>query len=183
MRETIKGIAGGALYVWCNYIIANIPSWCIRKALYRLCGMKIGHYSRVMMKTIVTHPWKISIGDNTTVNEHCYLDGRGGLDIGDNVNIALYSMLITGTHDHRSTHFDYYSEPISIADNVWIAARAMILNGSVLEPNCLICAGAVVMPHTTCESNSMYGGVPAKRIGSRGLDSPLNLANWAVHFR
>ena len=45
-----------------------------------------------MMRTHVTIPWRIAIGENTTVNEFCYLDGRGGLTIGNNVNVALYSM-------------------------------------------------------------------------------------------
>lgn len=183
MGGHLKGVLAGGLYVLCNYIIANIPSWHVRKLLYRACGMKIGHRSRIMMKTIVTHPWKISIGENSTINEYCYLDGRGGLKIGDNVNIALYSMLITGTHDHGSAHFDYYAEPIFIADDVWVAARTIVLNGSSLERKCVIGAGAVVMPHTVCASNSIYGGVPARRIKDRGLDSSLDLSGWSVHFR
>ena len=145
--------------------------------------MKIGKHSRIMMRVVVTHPWKIKIGENTTVNEYCYLDGRGGLSIGDNVNVALYSMLITGTHDHRSKGFDYYTEPLTIGDDVWIAARSIVLNGCTMGTGCLLSAGAVLMPRSECPAGMMYGGVPAKPIKERGLTSSLELDYWRIHFR
>lgn len=183
MSVYLKGFLGGGLYVLCNYIIANLPCWALRKALYRLLGMKIGRHSRIMMKTVVTHPWKIAIGDNTTVNEYCYLDGRGGLTLGDNVNIALRSMFVTGTHDSRSATFDYYCEPITVEDNVWVAANAMVLNGCILREGSVICAGAVVSPRTECPPWRVYGGVPAKNIAARGFEGSLDLSPWRVCFR
>lgn len=183
MKDWLRGFLGGGLYVLCNYIIANIPCWTLRKLLYCALGLKIGPHSRIMMKTIVTHPWKIEIGTNSTVNEYCYLDGRGGVVIGDNCTVALCSMLVTGTHDYRSKCFDYCTEPIVIGDDVWIAARATVLNGCEIGNRCLIGAGAVVMPRTRCEENCMYGGVPAKKIGNRGLDGGLELGIWHLSFR
>lgn len=182
MRVQLKAFVAGLLYVFCNYFINIIPCWMIRKLLYRLCGMKIGKHSRIMMKTIVTLPWKISIGDNTTVNEYCYLDGRGGLKIGNNVNIALYSMIVTGTHDHKSEKFDYYTEPVLIEDNVWMAIRSTVLNGCVIKTSAVISAGSVVMPHTVCDEYTIYSGNPANKLKtyeclSRELDC------WVVHFR
>lgn len=183
MKAWLKGFLAGGLYVLCNYVIANIPCWALRKFLYRALGMKIGANSRIMMKTVVTHPWKIRIGENTTVNEYGYLDGRGGIFIGNNCTIALRSMLVTGTHDHRSKGFDYYTEPIEIGNDVWVAAQAMVLNGCVLEDRCVVGAGAVVMPRTHCEVGCIYGGVPAKRIKERGIEEGLELDVWHMSFR
>ena len=162
MKAQIKAFAAGLLYVFCNYFINIIPSWTIRKLLYRLCGMKIGKHSRIMMRTIVTLPWKIKIGNNTTINEYCYLDGRGGLTIGDNVNIALYSMIVTGTHNHKSAKFDYYTEPIVIEDDVWIGANAVILPGVTIGQHAVVAAGAVVTADVP--ANTVVGGVPARII-------------------
>lgn len=183
MAAWLKGFLGGGLYVLCNYIVSNIPCWTLRKLLYRAMGMRIGRHSRIMMKTTVTHPWKIRIGENSTVNEYCYLDGRGGVVIGDNCTIALRSMLVTGTHNHRSRAFDYYAEPITIGDDAWVATGAIVLNGCELGDGCLVGAGAVVMPHTACEAGCMYGGIPAKKIKERGLDGRLELDPWRVCFR
>lgn len=183
MKRHLKAILAGGLYIFCNYVISYIPCWTIRKLLYKMCGMKIGKHSRIMMRTIVTIPWRIVIGDNTTINEHCYLDGRGKLKIGNNVNIALYSMLITGTHDHKSVSFDFYTEAITIEDNVWLAARSMVLNGSYLKNACIVSAGSVIKPGTVCEENGVYCGVPAVRIKDRETDGDLKLDVWTVHFR
>lgn len=183
MKSNIKGVLAGGLYVLCNYFISYIPCWHVRKLLYMACGMKIGKHSRIMMRVIVTHPWKIRIGENTTINEYCYLDGRGGLVIGDNVNVALQSMMITGTHDRRSKTFDYYTEPITIGNDVWLAARSMVLNGCVIGDGCLLSAGAVLMPRSKCPKGRMYGGVPAKPIKDRELEGPLELDHWTIHFR
>lgn len=183
MKIYLKSIAAGLLYVFCNYFINHVPSWTIRKALYQLCGMKIGSNSRIMMRTIVTLPWRITIGDNTVINEYCYLDGRGGLKIGNNVNVALYSMLITGTHDHKSSAFDFFSEPIVVCDDVWIAARSVVLNGCRLKKGVVVSAGSIVPPRMVCLEKSVYGGVPARRIKSFERVSDLKLKKWHVFFR
>jgi len=148
-----------------------------------MLGMKIGAHSRIMMKVIVTLPWNITIGQNTVINEYCYLDGRGGLTIGSNVNIALYSMLITGTHDYKTKGFDFITEPIKIEDGVWLGARSMILNGAVLQQQCIIGAGSVVAPRTVCERNTIYNGLPARKSKDRNLTQELEISNWKVFFR
>lgn len=183
MKSHLKALLAGGLYIFCNYVIANIPSWTVRKFLYRLCGMKIGKHSRIMMKTTVTLPWKIRIGENTTINEHCYLDGRGGLTIGDNVNIALYSMLITGSHKHRSSQFDFFTEPIVIEDGCWLAARSIVLNGSIMKTESILSAGSVLSPRSVCDAGGVYAGVPAIKTNERRLQKKLELGIWKVHFR
>lgn len=183
MKKQLRAFAAGFLYIFCNYFINAVPCWTVRKLLYRLCGMKIGKHSRIMMKTIVTLPWRISIGENTTINEYCYLDGRGGLTIGSNVNISLYSMLVTGTHDHRTAGFAFYTEPIVIEDGVWLAVRTTVLNGSELKKACIISAGSIVMPHTVCEEKGIYCGIPAVLVSYRQLDGEPDPDIWRVHFR
>lgn len=183
MKKHLKAFLAGGLYLFCNYFIAYIPCWQLRKLLYRMCGMKIGRHSRIMMRTIVTIPWKIKIGENTTINEYCYLDGRGGLTIGNNVNIALYSMIVTGTHNHKSVKFDYYTEPVIVEDDCWIAVRAIVLNGCILKKGVIVSAGSVVSPRTNCDSLSIYSGVPATKVKTYQRNSNLDLDKWIVYFR
>lgn len=40
-------------------------------------------------------------------------------------------MIITGTHNHNSVNFDFYTEPVVVEDDCWIAARSIVLNGAV----------------------------------------------------
>jgi carbonic anhydrase/acetyltransferase-like protein (isoleucine patch superfamily) len=38
------------------------------------------------------------------------------------------------------------------------------MDKAVVEENCLIAAGAVVLENTVCKSGGVYAGVPAKRV-------------------
>lgn len=99
MMILIKRFVDAVLYIFYNYIVAYIPSWTLRKCFYILGGMKIGKGSRIYMKCKVRSPWNIRIGNNTIINEECYLDGRGSLIIGNNVSISYYTVIITASHE------------------------------------------------------------------------------------
>jgi acetyltransferase-like isoleucine patch superfamily enzyme len=54
---------------------------------------------------------------------------------------------------------------IRIGSNCWIGAKATILDGVIVEDNVIIAAGSVLTAGTY-ESNSIYGGVPARKLKS-----------------
>lgn len=80
--EKIKQKLGNLIYddlfyLIINYIIAYIPSWTIRKFMYRLFGMKIGNGSRIAMRCVVLGRkgcHGIEIGEDNVINEYCLLD-------------------------------------------------------------------------------------------------------------
>jgi carbonic anhydrase/acetyltransferase-like protein (isoleucine patch superfamily) len=41
---------------------------------------------------------------------------------------------------------------------------AIVMDSCVVESNCIIAAGAVVLEGTHCESGSIYAGCPAKKV-------------------
>lgn len=108
---------------------------------------------------------KIEIGSNTVINRFTYLDGRASLRIGNNVNISHYSLIQTLTHDPQSQSFICQEKPVTIADHVWIGARAIICPGVSIGEGAVIAAGAVVTkdvpPYT------IVGGNPARYIKNR----------------
>lgn len=53
---------------------------------------------------------------------------------------------------------------IEIMDNVFIGSNSVILYNTKIGPNVVIASGSVVTKD--CEPNSVYAGVPARRIGS-----------------
>ena len=160
-------------YIVLNYFVNNIPCWFIRKQFYRLFGMSIGSNARIHMKCVVLAPKKISIGTNTIINEHCFLDGRGGLKIGNNCSISIYSMMITGSHSKSSTEFSYRAGEINIGDNVWLGARTIILESTRISDKAIIGAGCVFKG--LAEKNSVYFGNPSRKMGDRGLSSEYDL--------
>lgn len=83
------------------------------------------------------------IGDNTVINEDCVLDGRGVLDIGNNVSISMRTMIFAGAHAVNSDCFGYIKRKVVIKDNVWTGVGSIILPGVVLLDKVILAAGSV----------------------------------------
>lgn len=167
-------------YIFLNYLVNSIPSWLIRKCIYKLFGMKIGKGSRIMMKCIVLSPENISIGERTIINEFCFIDGRGILTIGNDCAISVYCKLITGSHDYKSDDFKYVTDRVDIGDNVWICSSAIITSSANIKDKCVISAGSVFRG-TTIE-NGIYVGNPARLMKHRLLEKKYEQA-WMPYFR
>ncbi len=184
MKDKIKkilwGIRNDLKYVFINYFVSNIPCWHIRCFCLKLFGMKIGKGSRIHMKCNIVSPEGIKIGNRTIINEYCYLDGRGGLTIGNDTSISIFSMLITGSHDKKSSEFSYIPGKIVIEDNVWLGARAIVLQNSVVCNKAVIGAGSVFKG--TSDENAVYFGIPAKKASERELQEEYHLT-YKSYFR
>ena len=169
-KKALKVFLCDADYIFLNYFVANIPCWWIRKLFYLLHGMKLGKKSRINMKCIVYAPWKISIGENTVINEHVLLDGRGHLTIGENVAISMFSILYTASHYSWSSDFQYYTKPTVIHSGVWIGARAIIMPGSEIGEYSIVSANSVYNGGVS-EKMTVYRGNPAEACGERKLET------------
>lgn len=95
--------------------------------------MKIGPKARIGINTVIISPKGITIGCRSVINDHCVLDGSGGITIKNDVSISAFTKIYSCTHKTDSDFFEYITNPIIIKNNVWIAANAMILDGSILN--------------------------------------------------
>lgn len=178
----LKNMLGNMIYIFLNYFVCNIPSWTLRKFLYRLVGLKIGKDSRILMKVTILSPWRIEIGDNTYINEYCFLDGRGGLKIGSNVTIAIYSKLVTGYHNVDDEQFSYLKKPIMIEDDSAVFAGCIVLGGAH------ICRGGVLTAGSVAKSGEymsygIYAGNPIMHIRDRKIKEINITDKWKPFFR
>lgn len=167
-------------YVFLNIVVSYIPSWTLRRLLYRGAGMKIGQGARIGIGTQVVAPERITLGVRSVVNERCYLDGRGGLSIGTDSSISMNSTILTGSHDMKDAQFGYREGRVSIGDRVWVGAGAIVLDASVLEDEVVLSAGSVLKG--TAKEGFVYRGVPAIRVGSRELKGSY-LLEYRPFFR
>lgn len=171
-RQLVQ-LYGDLRWLWLNGIVNKIPFWPIRWLFYIICGMKIGKNSRIGLRTTIVYPKSISIGDGVIINEDCYIDGRGGLMIGNNTSISVYSKIITASHSKSSSTFEYHSNKTIIGENVWIGAGAIILDNSAIADKCVISAGSVFKG--TSEKGKVYVGNMAIPICERNLKQSYNL--------
>ena len=62
----------------------------------------------------------ITIGDNVVLNRRCYLDGRAGIQIQDNVTTSPEVNIISLDHVPDSQFFETRSRKVVVYSNVWI---------------------------------------------------------------
>lgn len=113
----------------------------------------------------------IYLGDNVSINYRCTLIDCNTIRIGNNVLIAPGVQINTASHpvdwnDRRNPDFERkpkayfcktYAEPVTIGNNCWIGAGAIILGGVTLGDNVTVAAGAVV----TDRARPLYPGADA----------------------
>ena len=176
----IKRLQFDLKYIFLNSIVNRIPSWSIRKLIYKQFGMRIGNGARIGIGTVVYCPENIVIGDRSIINENCYLDGRFGIRIDRDVGISVFSKIITGTHRIDRDGFVYSGEEILIRNHAWICANATILFGSTLAEYTVIGAGCVFKGRSN--AYDVIAGNPGKVIKKR-IDKEDYKINYKPYFR
>jgi acetyltransferase-like isoleucine patch superfamily enzyme len=160
----LTGFRSGLNFLALQYL-TQIPSQNVRHALLRRMGMKLASSSLIYMGGKIRDPHNIQIGECTTIGHRCTLDGRGGLRIGDNVNLSSEVMIWTAEHDLHDPDFGATSGEVVIDDYAWISCRSVVLPGVHIGKGAVVAAGAIVTK--SVEPYTVVGGVPAKPIGKR----------------
>ncbi len=93
----------------------------------------------------------------------CYIDGRNGIVIEENVYVGPRVSIISMNHDKDDMESYVESSPIIIRKNSWLATNSVILAGVELGEHTVVAAGAVVTKSFP-EGNQMLGGNPATVI-------------------
>lgn len=149
--------------------IGYIPLYFVRRAFYRLSGVKIGRGSTIHMWCNFFNPSKIEIGEDTIIGDHAFLDGRSLLKIGNHVSIASSVMIYNSEHDINAEDFHANLDTVTIEDYVYIGARVIVLPGVTIGRGSVVASGAVVTKDVL--PLSIVAGIPAKEIGKRKLEN------------
>ena len=107
----------------------------------------------------------IKIGDHAFINYNVSIMDRGKVTIGDHILLAPNVVITTSNHplelQMRRKPVGYAS-PVTIGNDVWIGANAVILPGVTIGNNVVVAAGAVVTKDVP--DNILVAGVPARKI-------------------
>ena len=107
----------------------------------------------------------VVIGDHTRIGLHNTVIGP--VKIGNHVNLAQGITVTALNHNFadankRIDEQGVSTNPVTIEDDVWIGANAVILPGVTIGNHCVVAAGAVVTKDVP--PHSLVAGVPAKVI-------------------
>lgn len=174
-------------YGWMRYCIlqvGHIPSNRIRNFLYRtVFFMKLSKGTVISAGCEIRSPWNIKLG-RCTVMGNCILDGRSGLVMEDNVVLGMCVHIWTQEHDVNSPSFAVPPEhrgKVVIHERAWVCSDSTILPGLDIGEGAVVASRACVTKD--CAPFTIYGGVPAKKIGERSHDLTYQLSgkpHW--HF-
>jgi galactoside O-acetyltransferase len=161
-----------------------LPWWKMRFAHF-------GAYSSIERGVVVTMPRMVSIGKHTTIYHRCFITVgyKGKVEIGDysHLGVDVYlnadegcikigNYVAVGPKSGIYSYSNYY-EPgkfitqcykvadVTIEDDVWIGAGAVILPGVTISRGAIVGANAVITKDVA--PYSIVGGVPAREIGKR----------------
>lgn len=148
---------------WVGYC----PSHHCRRFFYRLAGIKIGSGSTIHMWANFFQPKNIIIGEDTIIGDHCFLDGRASIKIGNHTAIASQVLIYNSQHDIDDPQFKAIEKSVEIDDYVFIGPRTVILPGIKIGRGAVVAAAAVVTKDV--KPGKVVGGVPAREIRERKL--------------
>jgi acetyltransferase-like isoleucine patch superfamily enzyme len=143
-------------------------------------SLQMGDRSYIAGAAIVRNT-RLVMGSDCSVNSYSIL--TGDITMGNGVRIASHASIYGFNHGFASTEIPVFRQPltvkgITIGDDVWIGANAVILDGVQIGSHSIIAAGAVVTK--AVPAYSIAGGNPARLIRSRLAGTEAELAAAGV---
>ena len=116
---------------------------------------------------VIYAPEELELGDQVDIGEFVVLRASGGLRIGSRVLIAAHAVVTTRGHPEQPPRYaKVVDAPVTIEDDVWIGAGAIVLPGVTVGRGSIVAAGAVVT--RSVDPYTVVAGVPAVPI--RGIE-------------
>ncbi len=142
-------------------------------------GRKVKLHGRPVAIELVALPGaELTIGDGTSINRGASICAQSSVRIGRNCGIGNDCLIFDTDFHGIGDHFQARdAAPVTIGNDVWLAARSMVLKGVTIGDGAVVCAGSVVA--TNVPAYAMVGGVPARII--RRLTPPDGAAAPADH--
>lgn len=114
---------------------------------------------------------RIELGDRVAFNYGCFVNGYGGLVIGEGAEFGPGTMIHTANHRYDdptrpvSEQGWHVERPVEVGANSWIGMGVIILAGVQIGEGCVVGAGSVVP--RDLEPYSIAVGNPARTIKRR----------------
>jgi maltose O-acetyltransferase len=136
----------------------------VRLLVYRSAGLDI-RTLHVKSRCRFHGTGGVSVGEGTFINSECFFDAFESITVGQQCSIAMQVTIATSTHQVTASGDvdpDPVGQPVHIGDRCWLGARSTVLPGVRIGHGTIVAAGAVVT--SDCEPDSVYAGVPARRV-------------------
>ena len=110
-------------------------------------------------------PWNLKMQHRACLGEYTNAYSLGKIEILEGATVAQEAYLCTGTHDFKDPSLQLITTPITIGENSFIGARAMILPGVSIGGRAIV--GAMSVVSKDVPDHHIVAGNPATKIGKR----------------
>lgn len=168
-----------------NIKVGYIPSQTIRNFIYRhIMLVTLEKYAIVYYGAEIRGSYRLKIGRGSIIGDKATLDARrGGITIGENVQFGSEVKLWTGSHDMNDPYFRSMPNKrgaIKIGNRAWIGPSVTIIHSVEIGEGAVVAAGSVVTKNIP--PYEVWGGIPAKKIGTRNSDLKYEFSSPASPF-
>lgn len=147
-------------------LLPGRPFWWLRKLTLRLFGAKIDKDAYIYSSCKVFAPWQLVVG-RACIGPHTEIYNKAPITIGNDSVVSQGSFLCAASHDISSLMLPLVIKPITLGDNVWVAADAFIGPGVTIGEGTVVGARAAVFKDV--EAWTVVGGNPAKFLKKREI--------------
>lgn len=115
-----------------------------RAAVLRLFGAQVGQGVHVYPGVVIWAPWNLTLADECGIGDGAILYSQAPIHIGRRSVVSQGTHLCAGTHDYTLPGFPLIALPITLHDNVWVAAEAFVHPGVTIHEGTVVGARSVV---------------------------------------
>jgi putative colanic acid biosynthesis acetyltransferase WcaF len=128
-------------------------------------GAKVSSRAAIAGSARIWLPSNLQIGDRSTLGPGVDCYNMAPITIGERTVISQRAFLCAGTHDIQDADFQLVARPITIGNDVWIAAEAFVAPGVAVGDGTVL--GARACAFDNLSSWTVYRGNPAVAIRAR----------------
>lgn len=136
-----------------------------RALLLRCFGAKLGANCHVYPHARIWAPWNLHCEEVVGIADDAIVYNPATIEIGSHATVSQQAYLCSATHDVHDPSFPMVTAPIRIGARAWICARSTVMPGVTVGTGAVLALGGVAT--RDLEPWTIYGGVPARPIGSR----------------
>lgn len=149
--------------LFCGWTPKPFNAW--RLFWLRCFGARIEGAPFVHGRASIIRPWNLALRRRSCIGDGAVAYCLDRIELGEGSTIAQGAYLCTGTHAFDLPHTPLKTAPILVGAHAFVGLRAIVLPGVHVGAGCVVGAGAVLTRDS--EPWSIYGGNPARRIGTR----------------